>query len=393
MTHAFRARAALLGASALLLASCSDRTPLAGPGGPSAARVATPPYTQVSVGTGTVEFWPWTTSTLNAASPDDPVNLLIAGEGDPRAIRAALMALGASAPLYCSWSDAIGDEQASAAAPGGWSGSAIQLACGPFGPIRIHLRLFDIGDAVLGQAHFEVLIEGTSDHQVLSYALAEQIVTGDLLRTGLVDPATLAVTPPITPTTHRTIPAVIFNSLPPELQALVTGAPGNVASDVPIPNGDGQVTIVPMAHYAAPGVGSYQSFTIDFNQGVPKPFCQAPGDWVYVTGPVALEMTVGVASDGTLERYFRAQGTLSVTPIDVTVSPPIPTGLSYTANVTQDQQAWATDAAHWVQARLHQTLVPASGADRGMRTTHLRVGTDVPDDFSLVENCGAVRGN
>jgi DUF1680 family protein len=61
------------------------------------------------------------------------------------------------------------------------------------------------------------------------------------------------------------------------------------------------------------------------------------------------------------------------------------------AHVTQDQQAWATATTHWVQARLQQILVPGGGSGRGMLNTHLRVGTDVPADFTYLENCRAVR--
>ena len=390
MRRAPRAGVVLIGAAAALAVSaCADRANPTDPGAPLAARVAAPPYVTLPIGGQNVEFWPWTTSTLNVAAPDDPINIYIAGEGDPRAVRAALMALGSSTVLGCTWSDAIGDEQASAAASVGWTGSAIQIACGPFGPLpRLHLRLFDIGGALLGGAHFEVQIPGTSDHQVLSYAFAEQMVVFELLRTGLVDPTALTVTPlppaaPPTPSTYRTIPMVVFNELPGGLQELVRGTPGDVTSDVPIPNGDGRLTVVPMAHYTGPWVGSSQGFTIDFGQAVPKPFCQAPGEWVQVVGPVQVGMTVTIGADGTLERYFRAQGQLAVTPFDG--SP------SYTAVVTQDQQTWATGTAHWVQAKLHQILIPAGGSGRGMRNTHLRVGTDVPADFSYVENCGPVR--
>lgn len=292
------------------------------------------------------------------------------------------MALATSPLLGCTWTDAVGDEQASAAEPIGWTGSAIQLACGAYGPFpRLHLRLFDIGDAILVGAHYEVQLPGTDRHQVLSYTLGEDLVLYELVRTGLVDQSGITLTEAIT-TSTQDIPAFIFNSLPDELQALVTGAPGDVTADVPVPNGDGQVTVVPFAHYAGAGTGSYQEFTIEFGQWVDKPFCQAPGDVVYVAGPVRVAMTVTLAPDGRLERYMRAQGQLSITS---------PTGSEYGANVTQDQQAWATSTAHWVQTKLHQVMVPSGGADQGQLSWHLRVGTEVPDDFKETLNCGGVQ--
>lgn len=58
----------------------------------------------------------------------------------------------------------------------GWVGSAIQLQCGDYGPIRFHLRLFEAGDYTLANVHFELLIPNTTEHQVLSVELAEQLV-------------------------------------------------------------------------------------------------------------------------------------------------------------------------------------------------------------------------
>jgi hypothetical protein len=384
-----------LAALILPLQACTDHANVAGPGMPSAAWVATPEYTSVTVGAETFEIWPWTTGTLNTL--DDPVNLIITGEGDPRAVRAALMALGPRLmPPYeaygveCTWTDAVGDEQASAAEAVDWTGSAIQLACGTYA-FRLHLRLFDIGDAILVGAHYEVQVAGTDEHRTLSYALAEEMVRDDLIRTGLVNQEAITQTQQVQPATHRTVEAFIFNLLPGELQMIMTDAPGDVGTDVPIPNDDGMITVVPFVeHYTDPGTGSYQEFTLQYDQGVPKPFCQAPDDWVYVYGPVQIAMTVTIASDGTLERHFRAQGQLSITPIDPTTNPPTPTGSSYTANVTQDHQAWATASAHWVQAKLHQLMVPSSGSDRGQRSQRLRVGSDVVDDFSRSENCGGI---
>ena len=41
-------------------------------------------------------------------------------------------------------------------------------------------------DRVQGAAHFEVLIPGTTDHQVLSWIVARDLVVGDLMRSGLL---------------------------------------------------------------------------------------------------------------------------------------------------------------------------------------------------------------
>lgn len=388
MRSVMRAGAVLSAALTLSLQACSDRGSVAGPGSPSAALVATPDYTSVVVGGETYELWPWTTGTLNVTGPDDPVNLLLAGEADPRSVRAALMSLGPRPmPPYedygvtCTWTDAVGDEQASAAAPVGWTGSAIQLVCGEYG-FRLHLRLFDIGDAILVGTHYEVQVAGTDQHRTLSFSLAESMVLDDLIRTGLVDEDGITQTQQVQGLTHGTVEAFIFNELPGELQAIMTGVPGDALNDVPKPNGDGKITVVPFVeHYTDAGTGSNQVFTIQYGQWVPKPFCGGPGDLLYVEGPVQVTMTVTITADGTFQRHMRAEGELSLTP---------PVGPAYGAHITQDQQAWATGSTHWVQAKWHQVMVPSRGTDRGVWNAHLRVGTDVPDDFSESDNCGGI---
>ena len=124
------------------------------------------------------------------------------GDADPAGIRAALMALDGdrsafglpnASPFNERWGDAIGDVQTSYAGSSGWTGSVIQLRLGEYAPLRVHLRLFRTGAPfsaggtwTLGAAHFEVLIPGTADHQVLSWMVARQIITADLVRSGLL---------------------------------------------------------------------------------------------------------------------------------------------------------------------------------------------------------------
>ena len=82
----------------------------------------------------------------------------------------------------------MGYEQAAYADPEGWVGGAVQLACvqpgAPLGsPFRFHIRLFRSGEHTLGNAHFEFLIPGTAEHEVLSWDLAREFVTYDMGRT------------------------------------------------------------------------------------------------------------------------------------------------------------------------------------------------------------------
>src|SRR6187402_3050629 len=121
-------------------------------------------------GGGTATIWPYTGESLNGV-PSDPINLVFLGKADPVRIRAALLALDGDRTAF-----GLPDVQTAYTDGPGWSGSIIQLQLGSYGPVRTHLRLFRTGIAdgsggavTLGAAHFEVLIPGTTSHQVLSW--------------------------------------------------------------------------------------------------------------------------------------------------------------------------------------------------------------------------------
>ncbi len=141
---------ALLGA---LPSGGCDRPTAAGPEAPTAALVATAapalaPLVTVPPPGGPLALWAFAADNF-AGVPVDPVNLIFTGRSDPRSIRAALLRLNGDRtalgfpgafPFDCTWSDAIGDVEAAFAVPAGWLAGAVQLACGPYGPLRFHLR-------------------------------------------------------------------------------------------------------------------------------------------------------------------------------------------------------------------------------------------------------------
>src|SRR6185503_18651841 len=111
--------------------------------------------------------------------------------------------------------------------------SVVQLQCGTYGPIRFHIRLFPQGEWTIANAHFELLIPGTADHQVLSWELGEKLVVADFARSGLLGaaPAQLAGLNPAPG--YRSIPAVIYNGMPAQLKQII-GGPAQTSTDVPI---------------------------------------------------------------------------------------------------------------------------------------------------------------
>jgi hypothetical protein len=290
--------------------------------------------------------WPYTSAGLSDV-PSDPLNLVFVGEADPRRVRAALFALDGNRtafglpdvfPFNCTWADAIGRQQAGYAEEEGWQGSAIQLQCGEYDTLRVHMRMFRQGDFTLANAHFEVLIPGTTDHEVLSWEFSQQLVTLDLVRSGLLG-AARALTGPITPTpTYRAIRPEVFNGLPAALRGALGLPTTPQTAPVPIPN-DGRAAILRLAIPAAiePGLAE-REFVHPFNQTIPKPFCSAgPLDYLKVEGPIDMRHRVTVSDEGHYKARFDARGTLQVTPVDPRTG--VATGAIYTATIRERHES------------------------------------------------------
>lgn len=302
-------------------------------------------------------LWPYTGAKLDGV-PMDPVNLIFTGNADPVQIRAALLGLDGDRsalelpdayPFNQVWKDCMGGGvQSTYADEGRWLGSVIQLTLGDYQPIRFHLRLFRtaaLGDdglpITIGAAHFEVLIPGTSDHQVLSWNAARDIVVGDMMRSGLLDPdVDLMPIGPITeaPTFRYIIPA-IYNGLPPELRVIVGGPMEDVEEPVGIPN-DGHAMMVHLAGAATVTPGEFQDMvTIEFGQIVPRPFCSSgPYDYLRIEGSVDFHNTAKVDRRGRYSYRGGYEGLLTATPVDPVTGQPI--GPSFTADVRGNQHGF-----------------------------------------------------
>ena len=368
----------------LVLGCANDESshPLA-PGMPKLATAANPPAGLVSltVAGASHSIWPYTGVDFSG-TPQDPINLVIAGKSDPRLVRAALLALNGDRtafgmpnvfPFNCTWSDAIGDLQTGYNATAGWTGSAIQLACGGFGPVRFHIRLFEAGVLTLGNVHFEVLIPGTTEHQVLSWELAEQLVLVDFVRSGLLGAAPGSSGIINAAPSFREIADQIYNALPNDLKLTIGGPTGPVSSPVPIAT-DGQASVFQLEGEISPAPGSStQMFVVEWGQVIPRPFCaEGPEDFVLVEGPVNLRKTVEVLTSGELQSEFVASGQLRLTPIDPQTGSPI--GVQYRANV-EDRQITSFGAAGGaVDGLVRQMELPQNVDGRGNKTVKLTVG-------------------
>ncbi|PWB75582.1 hypothetical protein C3F09_02115 [candidate division GN15 bacterium] len=350
---------------------------------PETASVSPSPLVTVSAGEQSLTFWPYTGADFSG-QPQDPVNLVFVGKASPLQIRAALLALDGNRPapfppippFTSRWQDAIGDAQSGYSADRNWTGGVIQLACGDYGPVRFHIRLFRMGNWTVANAHFEVLIPGTADHQVLSWELAEQLVMADFLRSGLLDPvAPIIPTDQINESPFRTIPAVIYNGLPEELKQLIGGPAGQVNSDVPIAT-DGRAVILNLLTGSPVEPGTFvQDFTLTYDQVIPKPFCQNGFDnYVYVQGPVHLRQTVNVHANGLYAFEFKAAGELSVLPINPMTQEP--TGTALSALIRERHAGQQGPRLSWLSSLKLQALLPDSVLGSGRQFTGFMVGAD-----------------
>ncbi len=343
-----------------------------------------------------VDFWPFTGVDFTG-NPQDPISLIFTGQSDPRALRAALLFLDGDRtgfgmpdvfPFNCTWKDAIGGVQTGYGEPAGWVGSAIQLECGEDDPVRFHVRFFDLGDGTLGGAHFELLIPGTTDHQVISWELAEQLATVDFIRSGLLGAAP-GQSGPINPApSFREIPAVIYNGIPVELRAAIGGPLGDVTEPVPIGT-DGSATIL---HLAGSRKGkadiARQELEIEFNQVIPKPFCESgPFDFLHVFGPVRLRQQVVFTPSGNFVSQFHANGHLELTPVNPLTEPPTPIGTTYRANVNEHHKGIVTDNVSLASQFQLQIEIPPRGPFRGALIAHLNVGPGGSSHHSLEIRC------
>jgi hypothetical protein len=330
----------------------------------------------VSAGGERLTVWPYTTDDLR--TPSDPINLVFPN-ADPRAIRQELMKpkgpreFPFNLPPFgdCQWTDGMGYEQAAYGLPERWVGGAIQLACvhegAPLGdPFRLHVRLFRNGKHTLGAAHFEVLIDKTPEHEVLSWDYARAFVTHDMDRTGTLVAA--PVTVDLIPggyfrEVRRAVYDGILNNGGGGLLALLgLVAPADVEAPVPIPLGGiplGAPTTLADSAVLATAIDFEPARThvvttteVTFDRLVPKPFCAGvPAGHVgaYLLGPLHFTMSVSTGPSGRYERTYAIGGTLDVTAV--------PAGDKAPASIFEIHQAAIDDRQAQVTEKVQQSLI------------------------------------
>jgi hypothetical protein len=351
----------------------------------------------IEAGGESMTLWPYTTSDFE--SPSDPINLVFPN-ADPRAIRQELLKLDGNRPPFaslpggnCRWTDAMGYEQAAYREPLGWVGGAVQLAsvqpgAPPASPFRFHIRLFRSGVHTLGNGHFEFLIPGTAEHEVLSWDLAREFATFDLARTGLLTAAPSAV---------GLIPGGSFRAVRrPVYDALVLGGAGPLLAllglvapatgDVPIPTSGQANVLSAVIHFEARHTKATTTTRVNYSIVVPKPFCATgPSDLVQLEGPLDFSMTVRTDRSGDYARTFLVGGTLKVTPMRPTSATTfVPTGEpAVDALIFEAHSGTLTDRRGQVTEKAAQILL---GDPR--QSIHWRFAAGQADHFARTILCG-----
>jgi hypothetical protein len=354
---------------------------------------------EVAAGGESLTIWPYTTSDFQA--PSDPINLVFP-DADPRAIRQELLKLDGTRPPFasvpagnCRWTDAMGYEQAAYGRPRGWAGGEVQLACVPAGkplgdPFRFHVRLFRLGKDTVGAAHYEILIPGSAEHEVLSWDLARDFLTYDAARAGAIagDPA-----PVIPGGSFRAVRGLLYKSLydyaggalRPLLDQLLP-LPNDSNGDRPIPtNGHGAVLSLTAA-FQPERTTAVTTTQVGWSIVVPKPFCATgPYDLVQLSGPLSFTMSVRTGDDGRYERTYVVGGTLTGVPLglrpDGTIGPVAPPAA---VPVFEVHRATLDDHRGQVSESAEQTLL---GTPVQSKIWRLEAG--VRNRYDLALTCGA----
>jgi hypothetical protein len=364
------------------------------PSAPSVpANVPPPPgVVDLDLASGTHSLWPFTTACF-PARPQDPINLIFAGEADLRNIRAALLSLDGDRPGFPGasvlpilgerWKDAIGEIQAAYSAAEGWTGSAIQLELGDFDTLRFHIRLFAAGGCTLANAHLDVPIPGTASHEVVSWELARRLLVYDLERSGLLDPDTPPfTTEPLHPLLFRQIPPAVFAGLG-ELESLLLET-GSITPRGCLRTGEG-ATVLTLARAALPTAErARHEVTIHFDAVVPRPFCTTGGEWIHVHGPVRLRQEVHVEPLGRLSSHVGGSGELRVTPVDPQTRQPL--GPPLRGRVSETYTAVVTDE-FTITTMLQDRLLLGGAVPWQQEWLHMQVGPDNRVRYVREERC------
>jgi hypothetical protein len=228
--------------------------------------------------------------------------------------------------------------------------------------------------------HYEILIPGTNMHEVLSWELAQSLVTADLARSGYLGAApTLSAVITASPY-YRAVQAPVAASLS---GAQISGLGLSVNGDgsASIPN-DGRAAILTVASAPTATEGTIDSdFVIQFAQVIPKPFCTTgTTGYLFASGPITVHMRSGIV-DGNFESLTTSEGSLTLVEFNPVTRQPV--SAPYQGVVSEKTSVKLTNGSGWVNFLSTRVETPDAGSTRGSRTELLRAREDGRDDYKL----------
>jgi hypothetical protein len=104
-----------------------------------------------------------------------------------------------------------------------------------------------------------------------------------------------------------------------------------------------------------------------------------------VEGPVELTRTSSLTADGSYSYTSNYQGRLHVTPMDVTVNPPVPSGPSFDAVVVGNQSGQILGSDFVLTAQDRRIASEKNGI--GMQRSRMRVGSSGENSYVVNVRC------
>jgi hypothetical protein len=244
--------------------------------------------------------------------------------------------------------------------------------------------MFRQGDVTVANAHYEILIPGTNQHEVLSWELAEGLVVADIARSGFLGAAPAPTSVITTAPYYRAVQAPVAAMLAPQ-QIAGLGLLVNGDGTASIPN-DGRATILQLASAAPVLSGVVNSdFVIQFGQVIPKPFCVAgTTGYLYASGPINVHMESGIVGQN-FRSSTTSAGTLTLIEFNPLNGQTI--GAPYQGVVSEQTTVSLTEGSSSVEFFSSQRETPDAGTTRGLRTESLRVRQNGSDAYTLDIDC------
>jgi hypothetical protein len=332
-------------------------------------------------------IWPFTSPQPDRTRPSDPVNIVFVGRHrDPRHIRDLLIGLDSdrpavprTAPFDARWTDAMGAVHAAYEDDFGWCGSVVQLELGSYDALRVHVRLFQLGEVTVGNAHVDVLVPGSVEHQVVAWDAALDVLRYDLQRSGALSrsPEDLG---PLADSLVRTVSSEALDAVPVELRDWL-GSSWPSPTPQQLPHG-GRASVFELREPGKlrPGLWTH-STELPVNCTVRKPFCRdRDDDMVHLRGSVRLTQRT-IQGSGRFDTSFAVQGVFQVTAVEDGRS----TGLPYAARVSERYLGSIANGTHRSSVIREHMEFQAAGSRTRSATVRMSLGHGVPPSYSVME--------